>query len=109
MPKYTKKYTKKDGTERIFTRNYDYREKYNKKTKCDCGGSYSTLSRAKHFKTKKHRKFLGLEPIEKKKKECFTCGSNVINYKAHMKSQKHFDHIILFNNHINSGGKYEDW
>ena len=29
----------------------------NEKVKCECGGHYSSINKAKHFKTKKHLKY----------------------------------------------------
>ena len=38
--------------------NRRYKDKNNKKCNCDCGGKYIHGNKAKHFKTKKHLKYL---------------------------------------------------
>ena len=64
----TKKRILKDGTIKFYTYKTDkeYNNKYyinNKssllnKIKCSCGGTYNSLSRTNHLKTKKHNKFI---------------------------------------------------
>lgn len=66
----TKKRILKNGEIRLYTykTNKDYNTNYyinNKssllnKIKCDCGGTYNSLSRTNHLKTKKHNKFITL-------------------------------------------------
>jgi hypothetical protein len=63
-----KRRTLKDGTikEYVYETDKTYNDKYyitNKdllleKTICACGGSYHRLGRFKHFKTKKHNKYM---------------------------------------------------
>lgn len=58
---YTKEY-KKDNKVKLAIRDKKYREenkeKTNEKFKCECGGQYTNVNKLKHFKTKKHQKYL---------------------------------------------------
>ena len=54
--KYNKYYEKnKDKHIEIYKKN---KEKINEKFTCECGGSFTKINKFKHFKTKKHQKYL---------------------------------------------------
>jgi hypothetical protein len=52
--------------EKEFQKQYkqDHKEERNAKTVCGCGGSFSSKSRASHFRTDKHQAFEALAKLE---------------------------------------------
>lgn len=34
------------------------KERLNEKNKCECGGSYTTVNKSRHVKSKKHQKYI---------------------------------------------------
>jgi len=63
----------------------------NQRYMCECGSDIKLSGKSKHFKSKKHLTFLGLDvpvPVVKAKHQC-ECGSFVVNMKSHVKTKKH--------------------
>ena len=99
---YRKVYKKKDGTERVFEKEYNYSKQNSEKTKCKCGGSYDRVHRARHFRTKKHIRYINMdktkpvEVIEHKdgKDKCNECGCYVVSLYYHKRTKKHLNNLL---------------
>jgi hypothetical protein len=87
---YTCKYVRKDGTEVVFTKKYNYEKKNKEIHDCGCGGTYRRVGKARHLRTNKHRKWEGRPKLTTKgKKECKICNTWVFKLDQHVKTNKH--------------------
>ncbi len=58
IPGRTKKEWRIDNKEKIREYRVNNKDKINQKHDCECGGKFTYAHKAKHFKTKKHQRYL---------------------------------------------------